>query len=143
LRLTSEGEHGARGGRTGDLYVDMLVEPHDSFHREGEHVLSEVVLTYPQAVLGTELEVETLHGREVEIPPGTPDGSDFRIRGRGIARLNGRGTGDHIVLARVQVPNPKNLGEREVELLRELAELQKTPVREERGVIDRVRDLFG
>jgi len=144
LRLTGEGEHGSRGGRTGDLYVDMYLTPHETFHREGEHILTEVVLTYPQAVLGTHLDVETLYGEEeLEIPPGTPDGSDFRIRGKGVVRLDGRGSGDHVVLARVQVPNPRNLSERELELLRELAEIQKAPVREERGVIDRVKDLFG
>ena len=84
LRLSGEGEHGRRGGRTGDLYVDIVVEPHEAFHREGPHILSEVEVAFAQAVLGAELEVETLHGEQtLEVPPGPKTGLDSSSRARG------------------------------------------------------------
>ena len=144
LRLSGEGEHGRRGGRTGDLYVDIVVEQHQHFHREGPHILSEVELAFPQAVLGAELEVETLHGEVIlEIPPGTKDGTRFRLKGKGIEQLNGFGKGDHIVVARLTVPHPRNLSDEELELLRELAQVGGSEVKEGRRVFDRVKDLFG
>jgi len=144
LRLAGEGEHGRRGGRAGDLYVDILVEEHAMFDREGPHVRSDLQLSYVQAVLGTSTEVETLHGSEVlEIPPGTAPGKEFRLQGRGIARLDGRGQGDHIIRVQLAVPHPRSLSETEIELLRQLAEAAGTEVREDRGVLNRVRDLFG
>ncbi len=144
LRLSGEGEHGRRGGPTGDLYVDIAVEPHERFDRQGPHVVSEIQLSYPQAVLGTRVTAATLHGDEiVDVPAGTGDGTQFRLRGKGIEQLNGFGQGDHIVVARLRVPHPKELEDAELEALRDLAELAGDEVKEERRVLDRVRDLFG
>ncbi len=71
LRLVGEGEHGRRGGPRGDLYVVLSVAPHERFERDGNNVLSEVEIGYAQAVLGAEVEVETLHGKEeLVIPAG-------------------------------------------------------------------------
>ncbi len=144
LRLTSEGEHGRRGGPAGDLYVDIFVEPHAQFEREGAHTRSKLDLSYSQAVLGTSVEAATLHGLvPLEVPAGTPDGKEFKLAGKGIDRLDGRGRGDHFVRARVVVPQPRELSEEQLELLRRLAELEGNEVKGERGVIGRVRDLFG
>jgi molecular chaperone DnaJ len=144
LRLTAEGEHGRRGGRPGDLYVDILVEPHARFDREGPHIGSAMQLSYVEAVLGTSVEVETIHGAEMlEIPPGTAHGREFRLQGKGIPRLDGRGQGDHLVQVQLAVPHPKNLSDSEIDLLRQLAEVEGKEVREDRGVLNRVRDLFG
>ena len=144
LRLAGEGEHGRRGGRTGDLYVDIVVDPHDKFEREGPHVFSHLELTYVEAVLGTSAEVETLHGTlPLEIPPGTAFGKQFRLANKGISRLDGRGHGDHIVQVQVTVPHPRRLSDAELDLLRQLAEVQGKEVREDRGVLNRVKDLFG
>ncbi|MEE8278145.1 MAG: molecular chaperone DnaJ [Thermoanaerobaculia bacterium] len=144
LRLAGEGEHGRRGGRTGDLYVDIVLQPHPEFVREGPHLASEVALSYAQAVLGTNLQVDTLHGETtLEVPPGTPHGKAFRLRGMGIERLSGRGRGDHIVRLRLAVPDPRELSEEHLDLLRRLAESEGKEVRGERRVFDRVRDLFG
>lgn len=144
LRLAGEGEHGRRGGRAGDLYVDILLEPHAFFEREGPHLHGALKLSYSQAVLGTSTEVDTLHGpEELEIPPGTAHGKEFRLNGKGIPRLDGRGQGDHIVHVQLHVPSPKNLSETEIELLKQLAEEEGSEVREDRGVLNRVRDLFG
>jgi len=144
LRLTGEGEHGQRGGRTGDLYVVLAVAPDERYHREGAHVLTVEEIGYAQAVLGAEIEVETLHGVEkLEIPPGTTPGRQFRLRGKGIPKLGGSGRGDHVVEAAVHIPKPGELDDERRELLRRLAELEARPVKEGRGVLDRVKDLFG
>ncbi|HEX9798596.1 MAG TPA: molecular chaperone DnaJ [Thermoanaerobaculia bacterium] len=143
LRLAGEGEHGRRGGRRGDLYVVLSVAPHETFRREGPHVLSQVEIGYAQAVLGGTVEVPTLHGtRQLEIPPGTPSGRLFHLRGEGIERLAGRGRGDHVVEAVIRVPKRAELDDERRALLHRLGELEGRPAREERGVIDRVKDLF-
>ena len=144
LRLAGEGEHGRRGGRTGDLYIDITVAPHSQFEREGPHVRSILDLSYVKAVLGTMVDVETLHGPvALEVPPGTPHGYQFRLNGQGIDRLDGRGRGDHMAQVRIVVPNPRDLSDEEVQLIRQLAEVQGEKVREDTGFLDRVRDLFG
>ena len=144
LRLSGEGEHGRRGGRTGDLYVDVVIEPHPTLLREGPHVMSELDLTYSQAVLGTLVKIETLWGEEpLEIPPGTEAGNRFELKKKGLERLSGRGRGDHVVRVNLRVPHPDDLSPEQVEHLRKLAELEGSDVREDKKVLDRVRDLFG
>jgi molecular chaperone DnaJ len=144
LRLSGEGEHGRRGGPPGDLYVVLQVRPHKRFRRDGSTVLSRMSLSYSQAVLGTTVEVETLHGRTpLDVPSGTPNGRDFRLRGQGIDRLDGSGRGDHVVTVELEVPSPRDLSDEEVQLLRRLAELGGHPVKEEKTVLDRVKNLFG
>ncbi len=144
LRLTGEGEHGRRSGPAGDLYVVLQVRPHKTFRRDGSTVLSSMTISYPQAVLGTTVEVDTLHGKSpLDVPAGTPHGRDFRLRGQGIDRLDGTGRGDHVVKVEVEVPNPRNLSAEELQLLRRLAEIGGYPVKEEKGVIERVKNLFG
>ncbi len=144
LRLTGEGEHGLHGGPPGDLYVVLSVKPHPRFRRDGYDVLSRLDLSYPQAVLGTTVEIETLHGEStLEIPPGTAHGERLRIANRGIDRLGDSGRGAHIVEVALAVPRPRDLSDQEIELLRKLAEIRGTPVRSERGVVERVRDFFG
>lgn len=144
LRLQGEGEPGRRGGRTGDLYVVIAVAAHERYHREGPHVLTVEEIGYAQAVLGGEIVVETLHGSEsLAIPPGTPPGRQFRLKGQGIARLGGSGRGDHVVEIALRVPKASQLTDEQRELLERLAELEKQPVKTARGVLDKVKDLFG
>ncbi|HEX5760257.1 MAG TPA: molecular chaperone DnaJ [Thermoanaerobaculia bacterium] len=144
LRLSGEGEHGRQGGPPGDLYVVLRVKPHPRLKRDASTVYGRVAVAYPQAVLGATLEVETVHGTApLDIPPGTQHGREFRLRGQGIARLDGAGRGDHVAVVEVEVPHPRELTEEERELLRRLAELSDRPVREERKVFDRVKNLFG
>lgn len=145
LRLVGEGEHGRRGGPAGDLYVVVQVRPHSKFRRDGATVFSKFTISFPQAVLGTTVEVDTLHGKAaLEVPPGTAHGRDFRLRHQGIERLDGSGKGDHVVTVEVEVPNPRALSDEELQLLRRMAEIRGEPVREERGVFDRVKkNLFG
>ena len=144
MRLRGEGEHGRQGAPTGDLYVDLLIDQHPRFERQGRHVVSEIEISFPQAVLGTSLEVDTLHGAvTLDVPPGTAHGAHFRIPRQGMPGINDRSRGDHVVLIRLIVPDPRDLDEERLELLRRLAELDGEPVGDERGVLGRVRDLFG
>ena len=144
LRLTGEGEHGRRGGGRGDLYVDIEVEPHGRFHRSGADIHSEVKVSFSQAVFGADIDIGTLHGEvPFNLPSGTQSGEEFRLRGKGIDRLDRRGRGDHLARVRVEVPHPRSLSEPEHDVLRQLAELGGYSVKGDRKVLDRVRDLFG
>ena len=122
LRLQSEGEPGDPGAPPGDLYVFIHVLDHEFFHRQGDDVVVEVPITFSQAALGGEIEIPTLEGPEqFEIPRGTQSGQDFRIGGKGIPHLRGRGRGNLIVL--VYLETPTRLSKQEEDLLRRLAEL--------------------
>lgn len=144
LRVSGEGEHGRRGGPAGDLYVVLSVESDERFHREGPHVLTVEPIGYAQAVLGGEIEIETLDGHEkLEIPGGTESGRQFRLKGKGVPRLGGAGRGDHVVEVAIHVPRPADLAEEQRDLLRRLGDLDQRPAREGRGVFERVKDLFG
>lgn len=143
LCLRGEGESGQRGGPRGDLYVDIHVQPHRLFQREGKDLTCRVPLTYSQAALGTVLDVPLLDGKHtLTIPPGTQPGEVFRLRGLGMPDPHGGSPGDlHI---QVQVEVPKKLTPRQEHLLRELAELEQTEVTPHRkSFFESLKDYFG
>lgn len=118
LNVRGGGNPGANGGPTGDLRVNVNVRPHPFFERDGFDVWCEVTVTYAQAALGDTLYVPTLDGKvKYELPSGTQPGEVFRFRGRGIQQLSGRGKGDQFVKIVVEVP--KNLNQKQKDLLRE------------------------
>ena len=122
LRIRGEGELGEREGPPGDLFVFLYVEAHDFFSREGEDIICQIPISFPQAALGTEIEVPTLNGKKnLTIPKGTESGDILRIKGEGFPRLRGFGRGDEII--QVIVKTPKNLSKKQEELLREFEEL--------------------
>jgi molecular chaperone DnaJ len=106
IRLKGKGGRGERGGPSGDLYVRVHVSPHSVFGRKGENLTLSVPVTYPEAALGAEIKVPTLNGAAVtlKIPPGTPNGRTFRVRGRGVPRKDGT-KGDLLVTVDVAVPS--------------------------------------
>jgi molecular chaperone DnaJ len=119
ITVRGGGDAMGRGGRSGDLYVIIEEEEEDRFVRHGNDVLIELPLTYTQLALGTKLEVPTLEGKVLlKVPPGTPSHKVFRIKGKGIPRLDGRGRGDQLV--RVLAWVPERVSKQEEELLREL-----------------------
>jgi molecular chaperone DnaJ len=150
LRLSGEGEIGALGGPPGDLYVVVQVEEHECFRREGDDLFCEVDVNFPTLVLGGELRVPTLDGEDdLRVPEGTEAGTVFRLRGKGMPSVNGRGRGDLHVMVRPRTP--KKLTKEQRAALEHLAKVlpaEKTAARpreeagEERGVFDRVKDLF-
>ena len=127
LRVPGEGEAGSRSGPPGDLYVAVLVKPDTIFEREGEHILCEVPVGFAQAALGAEVEVPTLDGKvKMKIPAGTPSGKIFRLKGKGMPRLDGYGKGDEHV--RVMVSVPTDLTEEQKRLLLDYARLRNESV---------------
>ena len=143
LRLSGEGEHGLRGGPPGDLYVVIHVEEHEVFERRGVDVLSEVVISWPKAVLGAEVEVDTLHGKaSLPVPSGTRQGDVLALRGKGVPRLGG-GIGDHHVSIAIDVPRARDLSPELRRQVEDLAEKIPDGMAQERSVFRRVKDLFG
>jgi molecular chaperone DnaJ len=142
IRYQGEGEAGKFGGPAGDLYVVLNVKPHKFFEREGDDLHCVMPISFPQAALGTELEIQTLEGMEtIRIPEGTQSGKEFRLRGKGVPHLNERGKGDLIVEIRVQTP--AKLSKHQKDLLRQLGEtmeIENTPT--SRGIFDKVKEMF-
>ena len=120
LRLIGEGEAGIRGGSKGDLYVVIHIKPHEIFRRRNADILFERSIGFVQAALGTEIDVPTIEGRaKLKIPAGTQTDTIFKLRGKGLPKLNGFGRGDELI--RVVIRTPKKLTTRQRELLEELA----------------------
>ncbi|MBI2706475.1 MAG: J domain-containing protein [Actinobacteria bacterium] len=142
VRLQGRGSIGPRGGPPGDLYVHLRVRPHERFVREGDDLRAAVHVSFPQAALGTRLELETLDGpEEIVIAAGTQNGTVHALAGLGVPRLNGRGRGDLYVEVVVDVPT--SLSREEDELLRQLAELQGVTVEApDSGLMSKLRSAF-
>ncbi len=105
ISLRGQGNAGANGGPAGDLIVEVRVKPHAYFQREGTSVLYECPVSFYQAALGAELEIPTIDGKvKYTLPAGTQPGATFRLRGKGIPELRGRGRGDQYVTVQVRVP---------------------------------------
>ena len=105
LRSSGHGEAGTRGGPHGDLYVVVRVRPHDIFVRQDDDLLCEIPIGFSTAALGGEIDVPTLQGAaRLKIPPGTQNGTLFRLRNQGMPNVHGRGHGDLLVRVMVEVP---------------------------------------
>jgi len=143
IRFTGLGESGLYGGPAGDLYVVLHVKEHPFFEREGNDLHCVIPVSFAQAALGADLQVPTLEGEHrLKVPEGTQSGTAFRIRGKGVPVLNGRGKGDLIVEIRLQTPS--KLSKRQRELLEELEGI--TPVEnkpQRRTLLGKVKDMFG
>jgi molecular chaperone DnaJ len=123
MTLRGVGNVGTRGGPRGDIHVLFEVADDPRFERDGEDLYTEVLVTYPQLVLGAELSVPTVSGHTaVTVAPGTQSGHVFHLRGRGLPRVNANGTGDLHV--RVQLWTPERVTDEEKKLIERLGELQ-------------------
>jgi molecular chaperone DnaJ len=136
LRLAGKGEGARGGGQPGHLYVTLSVAPDPRFVRDGEDVLTEVPVSYVMAALGGQVEVPTLEDQcegtaTVEVAPGSQPGDVLVRRGKGVARVGGRGSGDHVVRFRVEIPKKMTAGERD--LLKQIAEERGEAVGEGKG----------
>jgi curved DNA-binding protein len=121
IRLAGQGEAGERGGKSGDLFLRVRLARHPDFRVEGSDLIHELKIPPWEAVLGTEIELQTLEGKvRLKIPPGTQNGQRFRLRGRGLPSSSGA-RGDLYVVIQIEVP--KKITERERELWQELARL--------------------
>ncbi len=143
LRIRGEGDFGVRGGPPGDLYIEISVQEHPFFNREGEDLYLEVPVTFVQASLGDEIEIPTMKGKStMKVPAGTQNGETFRLKGKGVPRLNGRGTGDLFVNVNVVVP--VKLNSKQKEILKQFADAT-----EEKNIplvnrfLEKLQDVFG
>jgi molecular chaperone DnaJ len=124
LRVAGEGQPGFKGGPKGDLYVVVHVKPHKLFQRRGDDILYHAQISFPQAALGTKIDVPTLEGEaKLKIPSGTQSGTIFRLKGKGIPHLHGWGKGSQFVEVIVQTPT--KLTRSQKELIKQLAEAMK------------------
>jgi molecular chaperone DnaJ len=142
IRYQGEGEAGRFGGPAGDLYIVLSVKAHEVFEREGNELHFVLPISYPQAVLGAELNIPSLDGDvKLKIPEGTQSGKEFRVRGKGVPYLNEHGRGDLIV--QVAVQTPRKLSKAQKELIRQLGETldaENTPT--SRSVFGKMKDIF-
>ena len=124
ISLRGQGNAGRNGGPAGDLLILINVRPHELFRRDGSNVWCDAPITFTQAVLGGEMEIPTIDGKvKYTIPEGTQTGTTFRLRGKGIPNLNGRGRGDQYVT--VNIETPRNLSREQKEALRKFGETLK------------------
>ena len=122
LRLDGEGSAGLYGGPPGDLYVTFSVKPHNFFQRDDSDILYELSINFAQAALGDEIRVPSLDGRvNLKIPPGTQSGKIFRLKGKGIPHIDGKGRGD--LLVKVDIITPQRLDKNQRRLFEELAKI--------------------
>ena len=125
LRVQGKGERGYNGGPNGDLYLEIYVQPHEKFEREGKNIYLEIPISAVDATLGCSIDVPTIHGDvTMKIPAGTQNGKQFRLKGKGVVDIRGGKEGDQICTVNVRVDD--NLSRKEKELYRQLQELQGT-----------------
>ena len=142
MTLRGLGNAGPRGGPRGDVLVVFEVADDPRFERDGEDLYCEVLVTYPQLVLGDDVDVPAVTSTvSLRIPAGTQSGQVFNVRGRGLPRVNASGVGDLHV--RVQLWTPDSVSREEEALLRKLAETQKAPQSREKGFWTRMKEALG
>jgi molecular chaperone DnaJ len=128
IRFKGKGEPGTSGGPPGDLYVVTRVEKHPYFGWRDADIMLDLPVSFPEATLGTQVEVPTVDGRvKLKIPAGTQSGRTFRLKGKGAPRLKGKGHGDMLVTVRIAVPQKMDKNEREA--IEKLGELETADIR--------------
>jgi molecular chaperone DnaJ len=142
LRVAGEGQPGANGGPSGDLYIFFTVKEHPIFERQENDLHCTVPISVAQAVLGDEITVPTLEGpHQLAIPEGTQSGTELRIKGRGVPEVQGRGRGDLVVHVDVRIPNKLTREQRKLfEQLAESLPVNNEP--HEKGLLEKVKDYF-
>lgn len=143
IRLGGEGEAGAKGGPSGDLYIFVSTKPHPFFQRDGADLFCRVPISMVQATLGGEIDVHTLDGgsAKVKIPEGTQSGKQFKLKNKGMPVLRSRDVGDLYIQATVETP--QNLTKRQRELLAEFDALSSTKTHPEAaGFFAKMKDFF-
>ncbi len=139
LRVRGEGEAGAQGAPAGDLWVYISVKPHPTIQREGVNLYCEKHIHVAQAILGCEVEVETLDGmKKITVEPGTQPDDRVVIKGLGVPKLRSDSRGDFIVVLRVDIP--KKLDNDERKLIEQFAESQKVEFTESKGFFQKISE---
>jgi len=142
MQITGSGEPGTKGGPNGDLLLTIRIKKHEIFTRDEFDVYISIPITFAQAALGATIKVPTISGVvEYDVPSETQSGSVFRLRGKGIPFIRGKGRGDQYV--KVEVETPKNLSQRQKELLREFdGTIEDKNYKKRKGFFDTMKDIF-
>ncbi|WP_435345298.1 molecular chaperone DnaJ [Haloarchaeobius sp. HRN-SO-5] len=141
IRMSGEGAPGDPGGPNGDLIIEVSVEEHETLEREGDDLYYRLPISFPQAVFGDTVEVETLAGRvELDVPDGTQSGETFRLQGKGMPHLRRRGTGDMYV--QVHVVTPSELNEEQREALEAFAEAGGEEIEVKQSFFEKIESFF-
>ncbi|SDM80152.1 molecular chaperone DnaJ [Halogranum gelatinilyticum] len=141
IRMEREGAPGENGGPNGNLLIEVHVEENEQFRREGDDLHYQHPVSFPQAVFGATVEFETLDGTvEMDVPSGTQSGETFRLKGKGMPRLQRRGSGDLYV--QVQVVTPENLNKEQKKALEKFAEAGGDEVEVKEGFFEKIKNSF-
>ncbi|MFB6109404.1 MAG: DnaJ C-terminal domain-containing protein, partial [Halodesulfurarchaeum sp.] len=139
LRMNGEGAPGDRNAPNGDLLIEVEVNDHPDFERDGDDLHVREPISFPQAVFGDTIQIETLGGPvQVDVPSGTQSGETLRLREEGMPHLRGRGQGDLYV--HLQVVTPEQLNDEQREALKQFAEAGGESVEVDEGFFDRIRN---
>ena len=143
LKLRGQGDAAGPKGESGDLYVVINILPHPRFQRMDSDLIMEMPISFTQATLGADVEVPTLSGRaKIKVPAGTQTGTVFRLRGKGMPRLQGMGAGDLHV--KVKIKTPASLTSRQKQLLEDLAlefgEKRRPQNEKEKSILNKIVD---
>ena len=143
LNVSGRGDAGVNGGPSGDLHVYVSVHPHPIFERRGNDIWCEMPITFTQAAVGAEVVVPTIDGRvSYEVHAGTQPGDVFKLKGKGIPKLGGRGRGDQYVRMTIEVP--KNLSQRQKDLLQEFeSDADDRNYQKRKSFFDKIKNMFG
>jgi len=144
LSLPGKGNAGSKGGPNGDLLVSILEEPHPELQRDGTNVIYELYLNFPDAVLGTSVEVPTIGSKvKIKIPAGTQPGKIFRLKGKGLPEVQSYGVGDQLIHTNIWTPKKISDDEKKVlEKLRKSENFQPQPGKSEKGFFEKMKDYF-
>ncbi|HPW53242.1 MAG TPA: molecular chaperone DnaJ [Erysipelotrichaceae bacterium] len=138
LRIAGKGDRGYNGGPNGDLYIEVMVIPHQYFQRNGNDIYITVPLSVIDATLGSKIDVPTVHGDvELTIPSGTQPDQKFRLKGKGVKDMRSSYYGDQYVIVDIKVPT--SLNREEKELFNRLKDIEK---KQKKSVFDRFRSSF-
>lgn len=143
MQVSGQGEPGTRGGAPGDLLVTIRVKPHNIFTRDNYDVFLEIPITFVQAALGATIRVPTLDGIvEYDIPEGTQTGSVFKLKGKGIPYIRGKGRGDEYVTVEVEVP--KNINSKQREILKQFEQASgvKENYKKQKSWLEKMKDFL-
>ena len=144
LRVASKGNHGPGGSSAGDLIVSIEEEIHETLIREGQHLHFELYISFPDASLGSSVEIPSVNGKvRMKIDAGTQSGKTLRLKGKGLPSVEGYGIGDLMVHVSVWTPKSITIKEKAIlEDLRESKNFKPNPGKSDKGFFERVQDLF-
>ncbi|KKR23615.1 MAG: chaperone protein, molecular chaperone DnaJ, partial [Candidatus Peregrinibacteria bacterium GW2011_GWE2_39_6] len=137
IRINGKGEAGIMGGNHGDLYLHLSIASHPRFQRQGNTIYSTITIHVLQAILGDEIQVETVHGKvKLKMPTGTQHGQIFKIKDHGVRSIRGQNQGDHQV--KIQINIPGKVSRKEKELYHQLAKEAGLDIHGDEGLLSKI-----